>query len=547
MHAPEQHDLKAETCLAVVRALFIVLAIAGGIAFRFYHLSAHGFWGDEGTTALHAAGHTAINVVTLLSGNRPVTAAAVEGLRSASGRTIWETVHALASEDPGHPPAYYAVAQLWEQAFGSSAFSLRLVSALLSLLLLPAMYWLCAELFSSRMTAWTGTAIASISPYNVEFSQQAREYGFWAVVIVVSSAVLLRALREGRAAWWTAYALVSALGLYTHYFFLLVIVSQVAYVLGLAAYRNNRTLKVFLLSLAVAVLAALPWYVTTLGNIISQAPSYRHQGFHAAVYAWSLALGAPFVDLEFLSVWYFGAVAAAIALISCAVVLMVRKTEFRQWWFVLTLIGSTMLLQLGNTGLTDNERYLAPTMLGLQLAVAWLLSARLSAANWSGFRQSLQIAVLALVFGFGFFDCFVRAQQVTWWSNEYGAPIIPIARQIDSTGAAVLVIGQAMDWEAATDLAAFLKPSDEMWFVDDLHRWKRLAGGRNVYVFSRYPNLRDAVARKVPLEPVTVLVAARGYNLLDSERSGHDRGELVTWLWRATVGPNSSAGSDANL
>ena len=37
---------------AAARTFLIGIAIVGGIAFRFYHLSAHGFWGDDAITPL---------------------------------------------------------------------------------------------------------------------------------------------------------------------------------------------------------------------------------------------------------------------------------------------------------------------------------------------------------------------------------------------------------------------------------------------------------------------------------------------------------------
>jgi uncharacterized membrane protein len=518
---------------SAIRTAFIALAIVAGVGFRFYNLSAHGFWGDEGMTVLHTAGHTGADVVAALSQAQPAPPSVAQRFRTAGDRTVIDTVRALASEDPQHPPAYYVLARLWEGIAGSSVTSLRLFSALCSLLLLPGIYWLCMELFSERRTAWTAVALAAISPFNVEYAQQAREYWLWMVLTVTASALLLRALRRGGVAWWIAYAAAMALGLYTHIFFSLVGVAHAVYVAGIAVRREAVRVMPFLAALAAAAAVSVPWYLVLRAySLHSGTHPFPAQNLFASAYAWLVALGISFVDLEFVSVRYFIVVVAVVALEAVALILMIRRTPFAQWWFVLTLGASALALQIGNSGLTDMPRYLVPAILALQIAVAWLLGSPFERAADLPVAAALTVPALACLVLFDLADDGVRAARSVWWTNVYGEPLVPIARRIDSGQGRRLVVGQPSDWEALTDLAAELNPADRVWLRADAGSLARAcARAQDVYLFSRFTSLRHAVGSRVALKPVPMVFPVHGYGLLQAARRRGPAQESITWLW----------------
>lgn len=488
-------------------------------------------------TALHTAGYTAADVVAALSQTRPATAGSALRFRAAGDRTVIDTVRALASEDPQHPPAYYVLARLWEGIAGSSVASLRLLSALCSLLLLPAMYWLCMELFAERRTAWTGVAIAAVSPFNVEYAQQAREYWLWMVLTVTASALLLGALRRAGAAWWVAYGAVMALGLYTHIFFGLVGVAHAAYVAGLALRREPVKIAPFLCALAAAVAVALPWYLVLGGYTLrSGAHPFPAQNLFASAYAWIVALGSPFVDLEFVSVRYFLVVAAVIVLEAAALVAMIRRAPFAQWWFVLTLGASALALQIGNSGLTDMPRYLVPTILALQIAVAWLLGTPFAGTGKMRVVAAAAVPVLVALVLYDMADDGVRAGRAVWWTNVYGEPLAPIAQRIDSGRGRALVIGQPADWEALIDLAGTLNPADRVWLRSDpgsIARTCARARAQGLYLFSRFTNLRESVGSRGAWQAIPMVFPVHGYGLLQAARRRGSARESLTWLWKA--------------
>jgi uncharacterized membrane protein len=533
----------------VASCALLSVAIASGIAFRFYHLGIHGFGGDEGVAAIHVAGYSGSDVRAALSGAAPVSATSLAAFRTVSVRGPSDTIRALATEDSQHPPAYYVLAQGWERLFGSGAIKLRLFSALLSLLLLPAVFWLCFELFDSRTVAWVATAISAISPLNVEYAQQAREYGAWMILTVTASAVLLRALKSGNARWWIAYAAVTALALYTHIFYGLVVLAHLAYMLGLTVRGERRGLIRFFVAVGIGIAAASPWYALLAmqhffggeprGFFAEPAFAVRPQNFNGALYAWLQALGAPFVDLEAVNVAFFAVVLAIIAVEAFAVVSMIRRATFAQWWFIVTLGSPLVLLQVGNTGLTNMPRYMIPTMIALQIAVAWMIGTAYDAGPSS--RRPAIVAASAALALLLFIDCAVRANASVWWSDPtdlYWQPVPPIAARIKSSSADAVVMSAPSDWEALSDVASLLPGTDRIWLATDENRWRSaLSGEDDVYLLSTRGE--DSSPRGLVLQAVPVEYPALGYNLLQAVRGKGNRLVTVTRLWRVSPSPPS--------
>jgi uncharacterized membrane protein len=121
-------------------------------------------------------------------------------------KDLTDTLKALVIDQPEHPPLYYVIVRFWVQWFGNSVAVTRSLSALISLLTFPCVYWLCLELFGSPMTGWMAIALMAVSPFHVVYAQEAREYSLWIVMILLSSAAFLRAIRLQTRLSWGIYA-----------------------------------------------------------------------------------------------------------------------------------------------------------------------------------------------------------------------------------------------------------------------------------------------------------------------------------------------------
>ena len=127
--------------------------------------------------------------------------------------------------DDLHPFLYYLILYRHRLLAGDSEFSLRFLSVLFGLLLIPTTYAIARELLSGRAGArqisiivgLTSAALVAFLPFLVRYSREVRGYILSALLIALAILALLRAVRLG-GRWWIVYAALFTLSWYTHYF-----------------------------------------------------------------------------------------------------------------------------------------------------------------------------------------------------------------------------------------------------------------------------------------------------------------------------------------
>lgn len=115
-----------------------------------------------------------------------------------------------------HPPLYFMLLNVWTHFVGDSAVALRMLSALIALLALPAYYHLGRLLFDRR-TGTIALLLGAISPFQIYYAQEARQYAL-SIMLAAWAAIGLIALIRGKRYGWPLYVLGAVGGLYTHYF-----------------------------------------------------------------------------------------------------------------------------------------------------------------------------------------------------------------------------------------------------------------------------------------------------------------------------------------
>jgi hypothetical protein len=170
-----------------VRSRALLAALVGVAALlRFGTLGTKGLWGDE------------ISTVWLVQGGYPDLLHSVARLEST-------------------PPLYYSLAWVWAKLFGTGAFAIRSLPALLGVATVPMTY-LAARQFVSRRTALMAAALIAVNPLLVWYSQEGRSYALLVFLSALGLWCFARALRDTSAARLAAWALVSSAALATHYF-----------------------------------------------------------------------------------------------------------------------------------------------------------------------------------------------------------------------------------------------------------------------------------------------------------------------------------------
>lgn len=422
-----------------LRSLIIILLVLG-IFFRLTNLDRKIYWMDEVYTSLRISGYTESEVADqLLEGHIISLKDLHKYQRINSEKSIVNTVKGLATEEPQLSPLYFILVRFWTQIFGDSVAAVRSFSAFLSLLAFPCIYWLCLELFELSLVGWLACALLAVSPFQLVYAQEARQYSLWTVAILLSSASLLRAMRVNTWRSWGIYAATVALGLYSHLFFVLVATAQAIYVFIINNCRWSKTVKAYFLSSLLVIIAFIPWIVVILTNYRQAFKMTAAQEIKTPLLyflkSWLGNLSRNFIDTGFSSSSPFASpwsslifptitVLVTVTLVTYSLYFLIRYTPTRTWLFISLLIGFTSLaiiipdLILGRrTSVTG--RYMIPAFLGIQLAVSYLLAIQVNPTfvkNQNGHRKFWQVTLLALLTS-GVISCAVVSQADTWWNN----------------------------------------------------------------------------------------------------------------------------------
>lgn len=175
-----------------------------------------------------------------------------------------------------HPPLYYALLHLWTELLGFSPPALRLLSVFFGLALVLAVYLVGQELLGRRAGTLSALLVA-LAPLHVYYAQEVRMYAFVTALGALSWYALLRAERGGGKRWHVAYAVATAMALYTEYYAALLWCGQALYV-ALRSARNRRPLNRLAREWAYTLVPLplyLPWLVYALPKLAAYVGAKR--------------------------------------------------------------------------------------------------------------------------------------------------------------------------------------------------------------------------------------------------------------------------------
>ncbi len=424
--------------LLVVGVLLLALSAS---VLCFVHLGAKVYWHDETYTSLRVFGHTGAEYYRHMFDGRVHGLDELRAYQHASpGLGMAATLRALASR-PEHTPLYFVLARLWSGLFADPVIALRSLSALFATLMLPAAFWFSRELFRDARTPWIAVALVAASPLHLLYAQEAREYALWCLLLLLSGAALLRALRTGTRMAFLLYTVTLALGLYAHILFGCAILCHAGYVAVLYGRHPARTLRRFLWSLLVAALAFVPWLLLFLTSLpdVARVTSWMHRPAALSTLAASWLLSINRLLFDFPGSGWLVPVSAVLA--AGALLQLPRRTPAASWLLPLLLIvitaGVVIVPDLVGGGRRSLEtRYLLPALLVLQLCIAWWLATQGSLRSRRG---RLAAAVLLLVLAGGVVSQLRIINATTWWNKSFSANNAAVAARIDSARHPLLI------------------------------------------------------------------------------------------------------------
>jgi mannosyltransferase len=180
---------------ATLGALLIIFFL--GMGLRLYQLDADSLWLDEIKTA-------------------------------TTSRVDLSSVPQSAARTSVHPPLLYMVTNVFFLLLGNSDFVVRLPAALLGSASILLTYK-AGQMFWSEKEGLAGAFLLAVSPYHIEYSQEARHYALMIFLALTSLILLIKGLETGRTRLWLGFAVSTSVALYTHYFAFLILPAEFAF------------------------------------------------------------------------------------------------------------------------------------------------------------------------------------------------------------------------------------------------------------------------------------------------------------------------------
>jgi mannosyltransferase len=221
----------AERSLAPAWAGVAALTVLASLL-RFYRIGHQGFWFDEANTALL--------------------------VHFSPGKML-----GLIPQSESTPPLYYCVAWVWAHVLGYGEAALRSLSALCGVATVPVAYGAARRLVSVR-AGLIAAALTAFSPLLTWYSQEARSYALLVLLAAASLlafAYLLERPSPGTAAAWV---IASALALATHYYAVLIVAPEAAWLLWV--HRHRRPVLVAVGIIALCGLGLIPLAISQKGT-----------------------------------------------------------------------------------------------------------------------------------------------------------------------------------------------------------------------------------------------------------------------------------------
>ncbi|NJS40831.1 hypothetical protein HC766_00290 [Candidatus Gracilibacteria bacterium] len=177
-----------------------------------------------------------------------------------------------------HVPLYLILLRGWQSIFQLTPLDVvqnRVFSLIFQVISIPAFYQLCKSIFKKKEMAIFGSTLIAISPMLFWYANELRMYSLLLLITIMSHITFFKfKANTSNIGAWFRYTFVALVGIYTHYFFNLVLLSQFIFAL---IYKNKFKAKgiarliqsYFLLGIALS-----PWlfFVISQGSASNTKP-----------------------------------------------------------------------------------------------------------------------------------------------------------------------------------------------------------------------------------------------------------------------------------
>ncbi|MFB2896869.1 glycosyltransferase family 39 protein [Aerosakkonemataceae cyanobacterium BLCC-F50] len=276
--------------------LGLAIALIAGTSLRFWNLELKSLWLDEVITALFSLGKTYENIP--LDVLLPLTS--FREIFTLNPGTNCPAIAQNIIKYSTHPPVFFCLMHAWVETGLNSpvkhslVWVLRSLPALFGVGAIVSIYYLNRIAFS-KTAGLFGAAVMAVSPFAVYLSQEARHYTLPLFLITLSLITLIQIQQDifkqqRRLLIWLSWAIINSIGLYVHYFFILVIIAEIATLIVLV-FQTKAKAKYLLISASFSLLPFLiflPWLPIFLGHSNRPETDWIRQPEHIIPFAQTL-------------------------------------------------------------------------------------------------------------------------------------------------------------------------------------------------------------------------------------------------------------------
>jgi len=387
----------------------------------------------------------------------------------------WRTMLDFLRFHESHPPFFYALMRLWMSVTGGGDVMALLLCVLIGVAIVPAIFLVGRDLFSSR-AGLIAAGFAAISPPLIEHSAQLRPYGLMPLLALVSCFALVTAANRGGFRRWCLYVLGTVALLYTHNWSWLIAVGQLVAVAGLFfsvdLARRSRLVRQWITSWLAIGLMYLPWIPAFLFQV-------RHAGHGPIV----IDTFAQWTQLTLL-----GIPAALIMVVGGHV-----NDISLGLWIVVAAVGALTTVALsdvpgflaaadGTVRSTQVEKHpgrkvAMVVFIAVPVTAVFFAVVLSSRSNLLLPRCMATLTPLALLVLSAWLDDAWRSTSVRPVTSRFGAGVFTVVVAVSILGARHLVMTERSNSkEAAETLSSNIRPNDLViiapeWYAASLHHY----------------------------------------------------------------------------
>lgn len=373
--------------------------------FYFVHLAYYSYvWHDESLVLLHLSGYTPEQLINYLFDGQIKSTEQLwqfQGVNSVKG--FPDTLASLYTSSNYDLPLYYSFLWFLARLSGNSYLVLRGFSVIIWLGILWSFYHLALTLFKNKNAALIATTLIFFSPRFTGYALGIWEYGLYVFCSILSSWLFLKAIDSSQPKKdWFFYSLSLIAGLYTHVFFIFVLVVHSLYFLLQLNSFNSLTKKYYSISLLASLWIYSIWLTRIFtGRFTIFGWSKGSLPLEVLWQRWVIMIARLFYNFSLANPTINPIIEyCLIILVIISFIYLGKKADKKVFTLIilLTIIPFFSLLAwdlIRGFRYTAVGRFYLPSFLGMLLAVTFLLSNGLQQRQ--GWAKILLI--LLLVFG----------------------------------------------------------------------------------------------------------------------------------------------------